>query len=95
MNIIPYFLLSLNSSDTICISFMIIVKQVSVNTLLYVVFCTIECFLISCVNLLLNRIKFSDAQRYTYTEFFVLKKFCFEKYSAPTIMGLKAAKDRY
>lgn len=33
--------------------------------------------LITCVNLLLNRIKFFDAHSYTYIEFFVLGKFCF------------------
>lgn len=44
MNIIPYFLLDLNSSDIKCILFMIIVKHVSVNTLLYTVFDSIEHF---------------------------------------------------
>lgn len=74
MNIIPYFLLDLSSSDNICILFMI--TGVSKHTPLYSVSFN-RMLLISYVNLLLNRNKFFDAHRYTYIEFFLLKKFCF------------------
>lgn len=74
MNIIPCFLLDLSSPDNICILFMI--TGVSKHTPLYSVPFN-RMFLISYVNLLLNRIKFFDAHRYMYIEFFVLKKSCF------------------
>lgn len=52
------------------------ITGVSKHTPLYSVLFN-RTLLITCVNLLLNRIKFFDAHRYTYIEFFVLEKFCF------------------
>lgn len=74
MNIIPYFLLDLSSSDNICILFMI--TGVRKHTPLYSVPFN-RMLLTSYVNLLLKRIKFFDAHRYTYIGFFLLKKLCF------------------